>query len=167
MPVLRAVALPSGRLISSVASLDLSKDAMRDELRVAAVSIARRALRQMQDNTRDLDWAQGADWARKEHVMNITIENFTICEQNYILKEMEIEFPGFVSMDLVNSTQSTYAKYNYRTKAKGQRLTKWLQIFLMEHQMMPGRDFNILYHKKKLRLILENGAKLGAACNAS
>ena len=167
MPVLRAVALPSGRLISSVASLDLSKGAMRDELRVAAVSIARRALRQMQDNTTDLDWAQGADWASKEHVMNITIENFNICEQNYILKEMEIEFPGFISMDLVNSTQSTYAKYNYRTKAKGQRLTKWLQIFLMEHQMMPGRDFNILYHKKKLRLILENGAKLEAACNAS
>ena len=167
MPVLRAVALPSGRLISSVASLDLSKDAMRDELRVAAVSIARRALRQMQDNTTDLDWAQGADWASKEHVVNITIENFNICEQNYILKEMEIEFPGFISMDLVNSTQSTYAKYNYRTKAKGQRLTKWLQIFLMEHQMMPGRDFNILYHKKKLRLIQENGAKLGAACNAS
>jgi hypothetical protein len=167
MPVLRAVALPSGRLISSVASLDLSKDAMRDELRIAAVSIARRALRQMQDNTSDLDWAQGADWASKEHVMNITIENFNICEQNYILKEMEIEFPGFISMDLVNSTQSTYAKYNYRTKAKSQRLTKWLQIFLMEHQMMPGRDFNILYHKKKLRLIQENGAKLGAACHAS
>ena len=167
MPVLRAVALPSGRLISSVASLDLSKDVIRDELRIAAVSIARRALRQMQDNTSDLDWAQGADWTSKEHVMNITIENFNICEQNYILKEMEIEFPGFISMDLVNSTQSTYAKYNYRTKAKSQRLTKWLQIFLMEHQMMPGRDFNILYHKKKLRLILENGAKLGTACNAS
>ena len=80
---------------------------------------------------------------------------------------MEIEFPGFVSMDLVNSTQSTYAKYNYLTTAKNQRLTKWLQIFLMEHQMMPGRDFNILYHKKKLRLILENGAKLGTVCNAS
>ena len=167
MPVLRAVALPTGRLISSVASLDLSKDVIRDELRIAAVSIARRALRQMQDNTSDLDWAQGADWTSKEHVMNITIENFNICEQNYILKEMEIEFPGFISMDLVNSTQSTYAKYNYRTKAKGQRLTKWLQIFLMEHQMMPGRDFNILYHKKKLRLILENDAKLGAACNVS
>ncbi len=167
MPVLRAVALPSGRLISSVASLDLSRDAMRDELRIAAVSIVRRALRQIQDNTSDLDWAKGADWASKEHVINITIENFNICEQNYILEEMEIEFPGFISMDLVNSTQNTYAKYNYLTTAKNQRLTKWLQIFLMEHQMMPGRDFNILYHKKKLRLIQENGAKLGTVCNAS
>ena len=90
MPVMRAVALPSGRLISSVASLDLSDGAMRDELRIAAVSIARRALRQMQDNTSDLDWAQGADWASKEHVINITIENFNICEQNYILEEMEL-----------------------------------------------------------------------------
>ena len=167
MPVMRAVALPSGRLISSVASLDLSKDAMRDELRIAAVSIARRALRQMQDNSGNLDWAQGTNWASKEHVINITIENFNICEQNYILREMETEFPGFISMDIVNSTQSTYAKYNYRTTAKNQRLTKWIQIFLMEHQMMPGKDFNILYHKKKLRLILENDAKLEAVCSAS
>ena len=167
MPVMRAIALPSGRLISSVASLDLSKDAMRDELRIAAVSIARRALRQMQDNSGNLDWAQGTDWANNEHEINITIENFNICEQNYILKEMENEFPGFISMEIVSSTQSTYAKYNYRTTAKNQRLTKWLQIFLLEHQMMPGKDFNILYHKKKLRLILENGAKLEAACSAS
>ena len=167
MPVMRVVALPSGRLISSVASLDLSEDAMRDELRIAAVSIARRALRQMQDNSGNLDWAQGTNWASKEHVINITIENFNICEQNYILREMETEFPGFISMDIVNSIQSTYAKYNYRTTAKNQRLTKWIQIFLMEHQMMPGKDFNILYHKKKLRLILENNAKLEAVCSAS
>ncbi|MDC0063039.1 hypothetical protein OAJ84_03495 [Candidatus Puniceispirillum sp.] len=167
MPVLRVIALPSGRLISSTASLDISKDAMRDELRIAAVSIARRALRQMQDNTGDLDWAQSTDWASNEHVLNITIENFTICEQNYILEEMETEFPGFISMDIVSSIQSTYAKYNYRTTAKNQRLTKWIQIFLMEHQMMPGKDFNILYHQKKLRLILENGSKLGTACDAS
>jgi len=100
-------------------------------------------------------------------VLNITIENFNVCEQNYILEEMETEFPGFISMDIVSSIQGTYAKYNYRTTAKNQRLTKWLQIFLMEHQMMPGKDFNILYHRKKLRVIAENGAKLGTACTAS
>ncbi len=167
MPVLRAIALPSGRLISSVASLDISKDAIRDDLRIAAVSTVRRALRQMQDSIGDLGWAQGTDWAGNEHVVHITIENFNVCEQNYILEEMETEFPGFISMNIVSSTHSTYAKYDYRTTAKNQRLTKWLQIFLLEHQMIPGKDFNILYHQKKLRLIRENGAKLGTVCNAS
>ena len=158
--MLRVIDLPSGRQISSTASRDISKDAMRDELRIAALSIARSALRQMQYNYGDRDWAQSTDWASNEHVLNITIENFTICEQNYILEEMETEFPGFISMDIVSSIQSTYAKYNYRTTAKNQRLTKWIQIFLMEHQMMPGKDITILYHQKKLRIILENGSKL-------
>jgi len=80
---------------------------------------------------------------------------------------METEFPGFVALGLVDASQSHYARYTYRTTAKQQRLTKWLHIFFIEHQMVPGQDFTILYHNKKLRLILENGAKFGTVCSAS
>ena len=167
LPILRAVALPEGRLIASVASLDLAQDASRDELRIAAISLARRALRQMQDNSGDLDWAKGAAWASAEHEIRLKIENFNGCAQNYIVEEMETEFPGFVGIELVNATQSNYVEYRYRTTAKYQRLTKWLHIFFMEHQMVPERDFTMLYHQQTLRLILENGAKFGAGCNVS
>jgi hypothetical protein len=166
LPAIRITALPSGRLVSSVASLDVARDASRDELRIAALSLARRAIRQMQDNTRDLAWSNGVPWAGDEYVVTITIENFNGCQQNYILEEMETEFPGFVAIDLVDASQSYYASYTYRTTAKQQRLTKWLHIFFIEHQMVPGQDFTILYHNKKLRLILENGAKFGTVCSA-
>ena len=99
-------------------------------------------------------------------VVTMTIENFNGCQQNYILEEMETKFPGFVAIDLVDASQSYYASYTYRTTAKQQRLTKWLHIFFIEHQMVPGQDFTILYHNKKLRLILENGAKFGTVCSA-
>ena len=167
LPTVRITALPSGRLVSSVASLDVAQDVSRDELRVAALSLARRATRQMQDNSRDLAWSHGAPWAGDEYMVTMTIENFNGCQQNYILEEMETEFPGFVAIDLVDASQSHYASYTYRTTAKQQRLTKWLNIFFIEHQMVPGQDFTILYHNKKLRLILENGAKFGTVCSAS
>ena len=166
LPAVRITALPSGRLVSSVASLDVARDASRDELRIAALSLARRAIRQLQDNTRDLAWSNGVPWAGGEYVVAMTIENFNGCQQNYILEEMETQFPGFVAIDLVDASQSTYASYTYRTTAKQQRLTKWLHIFFIEHQMVPGQDFTILYHNKKLRLILENGAKFGTVCSA-
>lgn len=166
LPAIRITALPSGRLVSSVASLDVARNASRDELRIAALSLARRAIRQMQDNTRDLAWSNGVPWAGDEYVVTMTIENFNGCQQNYILEEMETKFPGFVAIDLVDASQSYYASYTYRTTAKQQRLTKWLHIFFIEHQMVPGQDFTILYHNKKLRLILENGAKFGTVCSA-
>ena len=167
LPAIRITALPSGRLVSSVASLDVARDASRDELRIAALSLARRAIRQMQDNSRDLAWSNGAPWAGDEYMVTMTIENFNGCQQIYILEEMETEFPGFVAVNLVDASQSHYASYTYRTTAKQQRLTKWLHIFFIEHQMVPGQDFTILYHNKKLRLILENGAKFGTVCSAS
>ena len=167
LPAVRITALPSGRLVSSVASLDVAQDVSRDELRIAALSLARRAIRQMQDNSRDLAWSNGAPWAGDEYMVTMTIENFNGCQQTYILEEMETEFPGFVAVDLVDASQSHYARYTYRTTAKQQRLTKWLHIFFIEHQMVPGQDFTILYHNKKLRLILENGAKFGTVCSAS
>ena len=146
---MRITALPSGRLVSSVASLDVAQDVSRDELRIAALSLARRAYAQMQDNSRDLAWSNGAPWAGDEYMVTMTIENFNGCQQNYILEEMETEFPGFVAIDLVDASQSHYASYTYRTTAKQQRLTKWLHIFFIEHQMVPGQDFTILYHNKK------------------
>jgi hypothetical protein len=167
LPTVRITALPSGRLVSSVASLDVAQDVSRDELRVAALSLARRATRQMQDNSRDLAWSHGAPWAGDEYMVTMTIENFNGCQQNYILEEMETEFPGFVAIDLVDASQSHYTSYTYRTTAKQKRLTKWLHIFFIEHQMVPGQDFTILYHNKKLRLILENGAKFGTVCITS
>ena len=108
LPTVRITALPSGRLVSSVASLDVERDASRDELRIAALSLARRAIRQMQDNTRDLAWSNGVPWAGDEYVVTMTIENFNGCQQNYILEEMETEFPGFVAIDLVDASQSHY-----------------------------------------------------------
>ena len=167
LPVVRITALPSGKLISSVSSLDVAQDVSRDELRIAALSLARRSIRQMQDNSRDLAWSNGAPWAGDEYVVTMTIENFSGCEQNYILEEMENEFPGFIAIDLVDASQSHYAKYTYRTTTKQQRLTKWLHIFFIEYQMLPVHDFTILYHNKKLRLILENGAKFGTICGAT
>lgn len=167
LPVLRAVTIPNGRLIGSVAGLDLAHDANRDELRIAAISLARRAFRQVQDNSRDIDWAKGAKWASAEHKIHLKIENFNSCVQNYILEEMETQFPGFISIDLVNATQSNYAEYEYRTTAKHQRLAKWINIFFMEHHMIPEHDFTILYQRQSLRLISENGAKFGVICNES
>ena len=166
LPTVRITALPSGRLVSSVASLDVAQDVSRDELRIAALSLARRAIRQLQDNNHDLVWSNGAPWAGDEYLVTMTIENFNGCQQNYILGEMETEFPGFVAIDLVDASQSHYARFTYRTTARQQRLTKWLHIFFIEHQMVPGQDFTILYHNKKLRLILENGAKFGTVCSA-
>ena len=167
LPAVRITTLPSGRLVSSVASLDLAQDVSRDELRIAALSLARRAIRQLQDNSADLVWSNGAPWAGDEYLVTMTIENFNGCQQNYILEEMENEFPGFVAIDLVDASQSHYARFTYRTTAKQQRLTKWLHIFFIEHHMIPGQDFNILYHNKKLRLILENGAKFGTVCSTT
>ena len=166
LPALRITAIPSGRLISSVASLDVAQDVSRDELRIAALSLARRAIRQLQDNSHDLIWSNGAPWAGDEYLVTMTIENFNGCQQNYILGEMETEFPGFVAIDLVDASQSHYGKFTYRTTARQQRLNKWLHIFFIEHQMVPGQDFTILYHNKKLRLILENNAKFGTVCSA-
>ena len=166
LPTVRITALPSGRLVSSVASLDVAQDVSRDELRIAALSLARRAIRQLQDNSHDLVWSNGAPWAGDEYLVTMTIENFNGCQQNYILEEMETEFPGFVAIDLVDASQSRYARFAYRTTAKQQRLTKWLHIFFIEHQMVSGQDFTILYHNKRLRLILENGAKFGTVCSA-
>ena len=167
LPTVRITALPSGRLVSSVASLDVAQDVSRDELRIAALSLARRAIRQLQDNSHDLIWSNGAPWAGDEYLVTMTIEKFNGCQQNYILGEMETEFPGFVAIDLVDASQSHYGKFTYRTTARQQRLTKWLHIFFIEHQMVSGQDFTILYHNKKLRLILENGAKFGTVCSAS
>lgn len=167
LPAVRITTLPSGRLVSSVASLDVAQDASHNELRIAARSLARRAIRQLQDNSHDLVWSNGAPWAGDEYMVTLTVENFNGCQQNYILGEMETEFPGFVAIDLVDAPQSHYARYTYRTTAKQQRLNKWLHIFFIEHQMVPGQDFTILYHNKKLRLILENGAKFGTVCSAS
>ena len=164
LPAVRITAIPSGRLVSSVASLDLAQDVSRDELRIAALSLARRAIRQLQDNSHDLVWSSGAPWAGDEYLVTMTIENFNGCQQNYILGEMETEFPGFVAIDLIDASQSHYARVTYRTTTRQQRLTKWLHIFFIEHQMVPGQDFTILYHNKKLRLILENGAKFGTVC---
>lgn len=166
LPAVRITALPSGRLVSSVASLDVAQDVSRDELRIAALSLARRAIRQLQDSSHDLVWSNGAPWAGDEYLVTMTIENFNGCQQNYILEEMETEFPGFVAIDLVDASQSRYARFAYRTTARQQRLTKWLHIFFIEHQMVPGQDFTILYHNKRLRLILENGAKFGTVCSA-
>ena len=165
LPAVRITAIPSGRLVSSVASLDLAKDVSRDELRIAALSLARRAIRQLQDNSHGLVWSNGAPWAGDEYLVTMTIENFNGCEQNYILGEMETEFPGFVAINLIDASQSHYARVTYRTTTRQQRLTKWLHIFFIEHQMVPGQDFTILYHNKKLRLILENGAKFGTVCS--
>ena len=167
LPAIRLTALPSGRLVGSVTSLDVAQDVGHDELRIAALSLTRRAIRQMQDNSRDLTWSNGEPWAGNEYKVTMTIENFNGCQQNYILEEMETEFPGFVAIDLINASQSHYASYTYRTTAKQQRLTKWLHIFFIEHQMVPGQDFNILYQNKKLRLILENDAKFGKVCSGS
>jgi hypothetical protein len=166
LPLVRITALPSGRLVSSVASLDVAQDVSRDELRIAALSLARRAIRQLQDDSHDLIWSNGAPWAGDEYLVTMTIENFNGCQQNYILGEMETKFPGFVAIDLVDASQSHYGRFTYRTTARQQRLTKWLHIFFIEHQMVPGQDFTILYHNKKLRLILENGAKFGTVCSA-
>lgn len=165
LPAVRITAIPSGRLVSSVASLDVAQDVSRDELRIAALSLARRAIRQLQDNSHDLVWSNGAPWAGDEYLVTITIENFNGCQQNYILEEMETEFPGFVAIDLIDASQSHYARVTYRTTTRQQRLTKWLHIFFIEHQMVPGQDFTILYHNNKLRLILENGAKFGTVCS--
>ena len=165
LPAVRITAIPSGRLVSSVASLDLAQDVSRDELRIAALSLARRAIRQLQDNSHDLVWSSGAPWAGDEYLVTMTIENFNGCQQNYILGEMETEFPGFIAIDLIDASQSHYARVTYRTTTRQQRLTKWLHIFFIEHQMVPGQDFTILYHNKKLRLILENGAKFGTVCS--
>ena len=167
LPAVRITALPSGRLVSSVASLDVAQDVSRDELRIAALSLARRSIRQLQDNSNDLVWSNGRTWAGDEYLVTMTIENFNGCQQNYILGEMETEFPGFVAIDLVDASQSHYARFTYRTTARQQRLTKWLHIFFTEHQMVTGQDFTILYHNNKLRLILENGAKFGTVCSAS
>ena len=165
LPAVRITAIPSGRLVSSVASLDLAQNVSRDELRIAALSLARRAIRQLQDNSHDLVWSSGAPWAGDEYLVTMTIENFNGCQQNYILGEMETEFPGFVAINLIDASQSHYARVNYRTTTRQQRLIKWLHIFFIEHQMVPGQDFTILYHNKKLRLILENGAKFGTVCS--
>ncbi len=165
LPAVRITAMPSGRLISSVAGLDVAQHASRDELRIAALSLARRAIRQLQDHSHDLTWSNGAPWAGDEYLVTMTIENFNGCQQNYILAEMETEFPGFVAIDLVDASQSHYGRFTYRTTARQQRLTKWLHIFFIEHQLVPGQDFTILYQNKRLRLILENGAKFGTVCS--
>ena len=165
LPSLRATALPTGQMISSVTSLDVPRNASRDELRVAALSLSRRALRQLSDNSQGFDWIGSVPWKSDIHQVTLTIENFDGCQQNYILEEIETEFPGFISIELVNASQSQHARYKYKTAAKLQRLTKWLHIFFIEHNMVSGQDFTILYNNQKLRLIKEKGAKFGKVCS--
>lgn len=165
LPSLRATAFPTGQMISSVTSLDLPKNASRDELRVAALSLSRRALRQISDNSKGFDWTGRVPWKSEIHQVTLTIENFDGCQQNYILEEIETEFPGFISVELANTSQSQYARYKYTTAAKLQRLTKWLHIFFIEHDMVSGQDFTILYHNQRLRLIKEKSAKFGKVCS--
>ena len=93
------------------------------------------------------------------------MENFNICEQNYIMETMETQFPAFIAVEVVESPHNNYAVYSYRTNATKQRLIKWVNIFFLEHEMLPERDVSVLSQGNQLRLISEGNPKFALTCN--
>lgn len=142
-------------IVSSISTFEIEFQSSIQEIEASSISMARATLRKLFDNGFESRPKGSLETTMDPHNITLMLENFNVCEQDFLVDIMENEFPGFISSELKKSPTEFISVYNYKTHEKIQKIKKWLGVILFQAGV-PADDFMILVNQKKLRLVAKS-----------
>jgi hypothetical protein len=154
-PYLIAKDLTTKEIVSSISTFDIEFKSSIQEIEASSISLARATIRKLFDSGFQ-NRPKGSPQVKKaSHDITLSLENFDVCEQDFLIDIMENEFPGFISIELKKSPTKFMSVYKYTTYERIQKIKKWLGVILFQAGISAD-DFMILVNQKKVRVVAQS-----------
>ena len=135
------------------------------QLESAAISLSRMIFSQLQD----INWGeikfQNSPWETETQSLRLRLNGMNGCLKNYFIDTVEREFPGSLSVSVLNEVTVGTSQYDLKTNAKVRYVTKWLRALLRELGLSEGDNFDLSVQKRFVTLKLFPAAQpYGVGC---